>query len=303
MRFLFAIPACLCLLSGSAFAQLNAAKANRVVIGGIHLRPTNVEAQKKFWVDALGGQPRKIGNNFMAMFPEGFIEIGTPSFGCPPTASTSGEGACVQKPWGGTKGTIINHVGLGVRDLRAAVDRVKAAGYAIVTRAELPPDSAKGEKDGIAFRADHNANVSLVMGPDDILVELVEATSQKEPVVFHHLHIESPDVAEMIAWYTKTFGGRAGAAGGNEVVWPGGALKFSPSADPRVSTRGRILDHFVFEIRDLDGYMKQLREMGIKFQTPYYRPNLADWGDWRSVFLFDPWGTYVELTDGAHKVH
>ena len=302
MRHLFLIPACLFLLSGDSFAQLTAAQTSRIVIGGIHLRPTHVEAHRKFWVDALGGQARKIGNNFMAMFPEGFIEIGTPSFGCPPAASTSGVGTCEQKPWGGTRGTNINHVGLSVQDLRAAMTRATAQGYPVVTRAELPPADAKGEKDGIAFRADHKANVAIVQGPDGVLVELVEAPSQTLPVVFHHLHFESPDVAQMIEWYTKAFSGKAAAAG-NEAVFPGAVLTFTASADPRVSTRGRILDHFVFEIRDLDSYIKHLKDIGIKFQTPYYKPNLADWGDWRSVFLMDPWGTFVELTQGAYKVH
>ena len=85
-------------------------------------------------------------------------------------------------PTGGTKTTTVNHVGFGVPDLRAVVARVRAAGYPIVTRAELPPEFAKGEKDGIAFRADHNARVALVMGPDDVLVELVEGTVAEDAV-------------------------------------------------------------------------------------------------------------------------
>jgi hypothetical protein len=87
-----------------------------------------------------------------------------------------------------------------------------------------------------------------------------------------------------------------------EAVLPGAVLTFSPAPDVRAPTRGRVLDHLVFEIRNLDAYMPQLRAMGLKFNTPYYKPNLPLWGDWRSVFLTDPWGTYVELTEGAYKV-
>ena len=302
-RHLLVIPVCLVVLSGNAFAQLTKAEDNRIVIGNLHVRPTTVEAHVRFWIETLGGQPTKLSNNYTAMFPDGLVEIGTPSFGCPRAAGVSGTGTCEQKPWGGTKGTVIHHVGFSVPDLRAAVDRVKAAGYPIVTRAELPPEFAKDEKDGIAFRSDHKANVSLVMGPDDILVELVEVRSQKVPMAFHHIHFESPDVQEMIAWYTKVFGAKAGAVGSNEAVFPGAVLTFSSSDVPRTGTRGRILDHFAFEIRDLDSFAEQLREMGIKFHTPYHKPNLPDWGEWRSVFLTDPWGTYIELTEGAYKVH
>jgi catechol 2,3-dioxygenase-like lactoylglutathione lyase family enzyme len=302
LHHLAAALACPLILTASAWAQLPKAKDNRVVVGGIHIRPSSIDAQKKFWIDTLGGQPTRLANNYAAMFPDGIVEMSTPSFGCPQAAATSGSGTCEQKPWGGTKGTIINHVGLSVPNLRVVIDRVKAAGYPIVTRAELPPEFAANEKDGIAFRADHKANVSLVMGPDDILVELVEIPSQKAPVVFHHLHFEAPEVSQMIAWYSKVFGAKPGADN-NEAVFPGATLVFSPARDVMVPTRGRVLDHFVFEIHDLDSYWKQLQDNGIKFWSRYAKPNLPLWGDWRSVFLPDPWGTYIELTEGAYKVH
>jgi extradiol dioxygenase family protein len=302
-RHLLVLVTCLLAVCGDGFAQLTQSKdtpEGRVVVGGIHIRPTNVEAHKKFWIDTLGGQPTRLANNFAAIFPDGIVEMGTPSFGCPPSAATTGVGSCEQKPWGGTKGTVINHVGFSVPNLRASVDHVKAAGYAIVTRTELPAEYAKSEKDGIAFRPDHKTNVSLVMGPDDILVELVEIPSQQAPIAFHHLHFESPQVAEMIAWYAKMFGAKAGSS---DATLPGATLVFSSAPDVMVSTRGRVLDHFVFEIRDLDSYAKQLQEKGVKFWSRYAKPNLPLWGDWRSVFLPDPWGTYIELTEGAYKVH
>ena len=42
-------------------------------------------------------------------------------------------------PSGGTKGTTVNHVGFETPDLRKAVDRLKAAGFPMVTRDEVPP--------------------------------------------------------------------------------------------------------------------------------------------------------------------
>ena len=133
------------LLCGDASAQLPKASDNRIVIGNIHLRPSSVDAHKRFWIDTVGGQPRNVANIYTAMFPDGFVELGDPYFmGCPAAAGTSGSGTCEHKPWGGTKGSNFNHVGFSVPDLRSAVDRVSAAGYPIVTRAELPPEFATG---------------------------------------------------------------------------------------------------------------------------------------------------------------
>ena len=47
----------------SASAQLVAAKDGPVVYGHHHLNVTNIEAQKKFFVDTLGGTAIKIGTN------------------------------------------------------------------------------------------------------------------------------------------------------------------------------------------------------------------------------------------------
>src|SRR5262245_47722880 len=144
-RHVLVVFGCWALLSGSAIGQLTKSQptpSERVVVGGVHIRPTTVEAHKRFWIDTLGGKPTRLANNYAAMFPDGIVEMGTPSFGCPAVAATSGVGTCEQRPWGGTKGTIINHVGFSVPNLRAAVDRIKAAGYPIVTRTELPAEFA-----------------------------------------------------------------------------------------------------------------------------------------------------------------
>ncbi len=44
-------------------AQLTAAKDGPVVYGHHHVNTTNIDAQKKFFVDTLGGVPIKIGTN------------------------------------------------------------------------------------------------------------------------------------------------------------------------------------------------------------------------------------------------
>ena len=44
-------------------AQLTAAKDRPIVYGHHHLNTTNLDAQKKFFVDTLGGVPIKVGTN------------------------------------------------------------------------------------------------------------------------------------------------------------------------------------------------------------------------------------------------
>ena len=88
-------------------AQLTAAKDGAIVYGHHHLNVTNVDAQKKFFVETLGGVPIKVGTNNLEIvkFPNVFIFFRQ-----------------VQAAPGGTRGTVVNHIGFSVPNLRAAVD-------------------------------------------------------------------------------------------------------------------------------------------------------------------------------------
>src|SRR5712692_3910817 len=107
--------------AGIASAQLTQAKNNRIVFGHVHLHPTSVDAHKKFWIETLGGIATKIGSLEAVKFPDGVVELGSPSFG-------------ETKPAGGTKTSTVDHVGFTVPNVRAMVDRVKSAGFAVITR-------------------------------------------------------------------------------------------------------------------------------------------------------------------------
>ena len=50
-------------VSSTASAQLIAAKDGPIVYGHHHLSASNIDAQKKFYVDTLGGTAIKIGAN------------------------------------------------------------------------------------------------------------------------------------------------------------------------------------------------------------------------------------------------
>ena len=264
-------------LTSTASAQLLAAKDGPIVYGHHHLAASNIPAQMKFFADTLGGTAVKFGPNNLDVvkFPNVFIFFRQ------------------QNPTGGTKGTTVNHIGFSVPNLRLTINRIKANGYAMITRAEMA--ATQQVVDDIA---PINANVSIafVMGPDDVKVELVENKQQTLPITLHHVHFFGPQNTEMQAWYIKVFGA-TGRTGGNfpAADLPGVALNFSPSPDPVIGTTGRALDHLGFEVKDLEAFCKKLDAMGITLNVPYRKAEALGLG---IAFVTDPWGTSIELNEG-----
>jgi catechol 2,3-dioxygenase-like lactoylglutathione lyase family enzyme len=268
----------------TASAQLTAAKDGPIVYGHHHLNTTNVEAQKKFFVDTLGGTAIKIGanNTEIVKFPNVLIFFRT-----------------VPAAPGGSRGTTVNHIGFSVPNLRAVVDKVKANGFQMITKTEAAPD--REVKDDIAGPAQPGgASIAFVLAPDDLKVELVEQKQQTIPITLHHVHFFNPKNTDMQAWYVKTFGAKSRTGGAFPAGdLPGVALNFSPSPDPVVGTQGRALDHIGFEVKDLEAFCRKLEADGIKAAVPYRKVPALDIA---VAFITDPWGTYIELTEGLDKV-
>ncbi len=255
-------------------AQLTAAQEGPVVYGHHHLNVTSVEEHKKFWVDALGATTAPFGRGELFKFPNVLVIVSE------------------REPSGGTKGTSVNHIGFRVRSTRAMVDRVRAAGYPIVTREELPPTLEV--EDGLAYIADQDTYIAYTMAPDDVKVEFVENRTQSEPIALHHIHFAGP-VDEMKAWYVETFGAAPGMRGSFQAAdLPGVNLTYSPSADPVEGTQGRSLDHIGFEIDGLEAFCKKL-EAQVTFDRPYRQIESLGLA---VAFFTDPFGTYIELTEG-----
>jgi catechol 2,3-dioxygenase-like lactoylglutathione lyase family enzyme len=265
-------------LPAPAFAQLTAAKDGPVAYGHHHLNVSDAAAHKRFWVDGLGGTAVTLGTSpaTRVRFPNVFVFF------------------TEKPPTGGTKGTVVNHVGFEVPDLRAAVDRVKAAGFPAVTQAEVPATYAV--KDDLAQAPGNGNLLAFVMGPDDTKVELIQ-NPKVAAITMHHVHYTAPDVAAMKAWYVKMFGARPGTRAGFEAAdLPGVNLTFSDGAGTTVApTQGRALDHIGFEVRNLEALLKDLEAKGAKIDRPYTKVPALGLG---IAFLTDAWGTYIELTEG-----
>ena len=265
-----------------AVAQLTVAKDGPIVYGHHHLNTSNIGAEKKFFVETLGGKLVTIGTNNTEIveFPGVLIFFRT------------------QAPTGGTRGTTANHIGFSVPNLRPVVDKVKANGFKMITSTEAP---GREVKDDIAGPLQPGgASIAFAQGPDDLKVEFVEAKQQTIPIQLHHVHFFNPKNTEMQGWYVKTFGAEARSGGAfPSGLLPGVTLNFSPSNDPVVGTQGRALDHIGFEVKNLEAFCKKLEADGIKLAVPYRQvPALGI----SIAFLNDPWGTYIELTEGLNKV-
>jgi catechol 2,3-dioxygenase-like lactoylglutathione lyase family enzyme len=268
--------------ASQASAQLLAAKDGPIVYGHHHLNTTNMDAQKKFFVDTLGGTAVKIGTNQQEIvrFPNVLI------FFRP-----------MQAPTGGTRGSTVNHIGFSVPNLRPVIDKIKANGFQMITRSEVV--ATQEVKDDIAA-LNPSTSIAFALGPDDVKVELVQVKTQTIPITMHHVHFFVPQNTEMRDWYAKVFGAkpRDGATFVSADL-PGVALNFTKSPDAVVGTQGRALDHIGFEVKNLEEFTRKLEGMGIKLERAYTKVaalNIA------IAFIKDPWGTYIELTEGLDKV-
>jgi catechol 2,3-dioxygenase-like lactoylglutathione lyase family enzyme len=267
-------------------AQLLAAKDGPIVYGHHHLNVTNADEAKKFWVDALGGVAIKVGpeNREIIKFPNALVFLR------------------VQKATGGTKGTTVDHISFSVKNLRQVVDRIKTGGFRIVTISEAPPNITVKDDIGVV-EGGPVSGIAYAMAPDDVKVELVEMKAQSAPIASHHVHFFGAQ-KEMHAWYMQTFGASplasANPAAFISASLPGLTMNFAPSQTPVVGTQGRALDHIGFEVKNLEAFIKKLEAQGIKLASPYRQVPALDIS---IAFISDPWGTYIELTEGLDKVN
>lgn len=276
MRSIFSALITTILATTPAFAQLPLLENHDLVYAHHHLNVPSIDDAKKFWVDTLGGTPAPAGPLQMVKFPNVIIVF------------------TERAPTGGSKGTTVNHVGFYVPSVRTMVGKVKAAGYPVVTREEMPPSQVV--KDDIAYVEATKTNVAFAMLPEGTKVEFVENPSVTVPVSNHHVHFATDKIDEMQAWYVKTFGARAGMRGTFKAAdLPGVNLTFGGTTEPVVGTRGRAVDHIGFEVKNLEAFCQQLEAQGIRFDRPYtFIPQIG----FAIAFLTDPFGTYIELTEG-----
>jgi extradiol dioxygenase family protein len=147
---------------------------------------------------------------------------------------------------------------------------------------------------------------------DGVKLEFIEKTSNTVPIKFDHIHFSTvgapPDGANsataMREWYEKVFGAAEGTSGAGPTAakaleLPGTSLRFRAATTVLIGTKGSTLDHIGFEIKDLETFVQKAEAKGVKFDVPFTkRPELGI----TQAFLTDPWGNYIELTEGLGKL-
>ena len=255
--------------AGAAFGQAVPPNEAGVTMGHWHLNSKDIEANKKILV-AMGGTAMKAGNFDVVRFPGVFVFLHQAP-GAPPNT-------------GATVGTVVNHVGFIVPNTQEAMAKWKAAGVPIVP--------------GAPGRADQ----AFVTTPDGLRIEILEDKSQTVPIRHHHIHFYVPEseIPKIQAWYAKFFGAKPGMRGQNQAAdIPGANLTFSRTDMPTVTTKGRVLDHVGFDVRNLEAFMKNLQAQGVRIDRPYAKNEQT--GN-ALGFIYDPWGTYIELNERARPL-
>jgi catechol 2,3-dioxygenase-like lactoylglutathione lyase family enzyme len=239
-------------------AQLASPNAAGAAIGHVHLNVRDIDAQQRFWTQ-LGGTAANNEKLQMMQFPGIFVVLRK------------------QDSTGGTVGSVINHFGLHVKNLNDWLPKWKAA--------------------GIPIEPGNNPKQMFLTGPDDVRVEIIEDASIPTPVAMHHIHMFLPDPLAAQAWYDKNFGAVAGKRGMFDTATvPGAEFTFTKNDMPQVPTKGRSVDHIGFEVKNIDQFVKTLEAAGIHTEAAIRTS--ANASKLRIAYITDPWGTYIELTEG-----
>jgi catechol 2,3-dioxygenase-like lactoylglutathione lyase family enzyme len=252
------------LTAGTAAAQPAPFNATGVTMGHWHIVSKDVEANKKLFL-AMGAKMFMVGGNPLMMFPGVYINLNLGN----------------EKGEGGTQGSVVNHVGFIVNNVQEQVAKWKAAGVPV-----LPGNNNRLDQ-------------AFVVTPDGVRIEILEDKAQSEPIKNEHVHFSLPqaEIAKAQAWYAKTFGGKAGTRNNAPVVdgIPGVQLRFAKADMPQAPTRGRILDHIGFDVKDHAAFVKQIEAEGIKLDEPPRKvPNGSS-----ITYITDPWGTRIEIIERA----
>jgi len=244
---------------GTAAAQPAPFNEAGVTMGHWHIVSKDVEANKKLFL-GMGGKLYMPGGNPVMMFPGLYINLNLGK----------------EKGEGGSQGSVVNHVGFIVDNVQKRVAEWKAAGVPV-----LPGNNNRLDQ-------------AYVMTPDGVRIEILEDKTQSVPIKNEHVHFFLPEaeIPKAQAWYAKTFGGKAGTRNNAAVVdLPGVQLRFAKADTAQAPTRGRVLDHIGFDLKDHEAFVKKIQAEGVKLDEPVRKSPTGN----VITYITDPWGTRIEL--------
>ena len=262
---LFAALLTLCCVAAPAHAQIVPATSTGITMGHVHLNVTDVEAQRRFWVEQFHATP-------LAQQHAGLPGVRVP-------------GMLIlfakKDPTHPTEGTILDHFGFKVRSLPEMLSSLRAGGYEVQSE----------------FKGTEGFPNAYIVGPDKVRIELQEDVTLPVRAAAHHLHYMLADPMALRQWYLDTLGLAPTHRGAFETANAMNMnLTFAKVKEPSsVGTRGGALDHIGFEVTHLEAFCRALEAKGVHFDTPYRKvPALG----LAVAFLTDPQGITIELTEG-----
>jgi hypothetical protein len=175
----------------------------------------------------MGGKLFMPGGNPLIMFPGIYINLNLGT----------------EKGEGGTPGSVVNHLGFVVNNVQERVAQWKAVGVPV-----LPGNNNRLDQ-------------AFVVTPDGVRIEILEDKTQSMPIRNEHVHLSLPEaeIPKAQAWYAKTFGGKMGTRNSAPVVdLPGVQLRFAAADARQTPTRGRVLDHIGFDVRDHAAFVRKI---------------------------------------------
>src|SRR5215468_8116332 len=211
-------------IAGGAAAQPAPFNATGVTMGHWHIISNNVDANKKLFL-AMGAKMFDVGGNPLMMFPGVYINLNLGQ----------------EKGEGGTVGSVVNHVGFIVNNVQEQVAKWKANGVAV-----LPGNNGRLDQ-------------AYVETPDGLRIEILENKNQPMPIQSEHVHFFLPEatIPQSQAWYGKIFGAKAGTRANAAIAdIPGVQLRFAKAETAQAPTKGRVLDHIGFDVKDLKAFIK-----------------------------------------------
>jgi len=171
---------------------------------------------------------------------------------------------------------VVNHVGFIVKNVQEQTARWKANGVPVLPGNNNRPDQA------------------FVVTPDGVRIEILEDKTQSMPIRNEHVHffLTEAEIPKAQAWYAKTFGGKTGTRNNAPIVdIPGVQLRFTKADAPQAPTKGRVLDHIGFDVKDLPAFVKKIGAEGVKLDEPVRKTEAGV----ALTYITDPWGTRIEL--------
>jgi catechol-2,3-dioxygenase len=244
-------------------AQLAAPNEAGVTFGHIHLNVSDIELHAKLWTELFDGALVRKGTLTGVSIPGVLIFF------------KQGE------PTAPSQETVIDHIGLKVRDVDIILGEWQKLGY-------------KTESESVDASNMSHAYITL---PDGARLALEEDTGLSAKAEMSHVHFATPQYRELVTWYADLFGALPQQSGETEATAsiPGTTLNFSKAATDNKPTENTAIDHIGVEVENMEKFVEILQGKDVKIELgPRYIESIDLW----ILFFTDPSGVRIEVTEG-----